>query len=301
MGWNTKIAWAHDTFNPWWGCTEVSPGCDHCYARTAAHRYGHAVWGQDAPRRFFTDKHWDLPFRWHRAAEKSGVRRRVFCASMADILEERPDEMGAAMSKDRQRLWFTIANTSSLDWLLLSKRATYRRLVPPEILAMSNVWPGVTVESADYLWRVQALLELTCAGPRWVSYEPALGPVDFTPFVPTVSYTSCQNRADAATQAALRALAVAAARHRNNWRGLEWVVVGGESGFLPPLGHDAPRPFDLAWARGALAVCRQSGTAFFMKQLGAQPVNAGVSLAKRGKMDDPGEWPEDLRVQEFPR
>src|SRR5262249_24238059 len=64
------------------------------------------------------------------------------------------------------------------DWLLLTKRPqNYRRLVPAELLGLPNVWPGTTVESADYAWRADALLNLACAGPRWVSYEPALGPL----------------------------------------------------------------------------------------------------------------------------
>lgn len=69
MGEKTGITWTDHTFNPWWGCVEVSPGCDHCYARTDAKRYGHDVWGKDAGRRFFGDKHWNQPRQWNRQAE----------------------------------------------------------------------------------------------------------------------------------------------------------------------------------------------------------------------------------------
>lgn len=57
MGETTGIAWCHHTFNPWWGCVEVSPACDHCYARTEAIRFGHRVWGKVTTRRFFGDQH----------------------------------------------------------------------------------------------------------------------------------------------------------------------------------------------------------------------------------------------------
>ena len=61
MGEQTGIEWTDHTFNPWWGCVRVSPACQHCYAETIAKRTGNAVWGVDAPRRFFGDKHWQEP------------------------------------------------------------------------------------------------------------------------------------------------------------------------------------------------------------------------------------------------
>jgi hypothetical protein len=69
------IEWTDHTFNPWWGCTKVSPACDYCYAETLAKRYGFKVWGKDAERRFFGDHHWHDPFRWNHAAGRDGVRR----------------------------------------------------------------------------------------------------------------------------------------------------------------------------------------------------------------------------------
>src|SRR5262245_39758568 len=122
MGKTTAISWAHHTFNPWWGCVEVSPACDFCYARTWAARRGHAVWGKDAPRRFFGDNLWRQPLAWNRAAARAGERRRVFCASMADVLEQRSDAVGERMEAERSRLWGLIRATPYLDWLLLSKR-----------------------------------------------------------------------------------------------------------------------------------------------------------------------------------
>jgi protein gp37 len=149
MAERTALAWCHHTFNPWWGCVEVSPACDHCYAREFAARVRPGLWGKDAPRRFFGDRHWDEPLRWSRGAERAGERRRVFCASMADVLEDRDDAEGTRMTEARQRLWAVIASTPGLDWLLLSKRPqNYRRLVPAEILDRANVWPGTTTPGA---------------------------------------------------------------------------------------------------------------------------------------------------------
>src|SRR5262249_52187386 len=196
MGFVTTISWCHHTFNPWWGCTEVSPACDHCYARLEAKRYGHPVWGSEAPRLVLGGATWRDPAKGTRRAQHDGIRRRVFCASMADVLEERDDVVGRELDRARQRLWDVIASTGQLDWLLLTKRpAGYRRLLPREILARPNVWPGVTVETHEYFWRWAEVAELVCAGPRWVSYEPALGPLDLGQF-----------------------------------SGLGWIIIGGESG-----------------------------------------------------------------------
>lgn len=118
MGQQTGISWTDHTFNPWWGCVKVSPACDHCYAERDAKRYGHPVWGKDAPRRFFSDKHWLQPVQWNRSAANDGVRRRVFCASMADVFEEYGGE--DVLGAQRARLWALIGATPHLDWQLLT-------------------------------------------------------------------------------------------------------------------------------------------------------------------------------------
>src|SRR5687767_4291955 len=114
MGQNTRIEWTHHTFNPWWGCVRVSPACKNCYADSWANRLGLELWGAKAPRRFFSDSHWAEPIRWNREAQRLGVRRRVFCASMGDVFEDRRD-----LDSARAKLWKLIDETSSLDWLLL--------------------------------------------------------------------------------------------------------------------------------------------------------------------------------------
>ena len=87
----TAIEWTDATFNPWWGCSRVSPACAHCYADTLARRYGHDLWKDDSPRRFLSEQHWTRPRRWNRHAERRGRRIKVFCASMADVFENHPE------------------------------------------------------------------------------------------------------------------------------------------------------------------------------------------------------------------
>ena len=155
MSANSKIEWTHHTFNPWWGCVEVSPACDNCYARSNAKRYGHKVWGKDAPRRMFSDSHWAEPIKWNAAAVKEGVRKRVFCGSMCDVMEDRED-----LQPLRLRLYGLIQQPPHLDWLLLTKRPqNFRRYFPPAWLETPepNVWGMTTVESSKYLWRIDAL------------------------------------------------------------------------------------------------------------------------------------------------
>ncbi|MFM7332780.1 MAG: DUF5131 family protein, partial [Brachymonas sp.] len=117
MAKDSRIEWTHHTFNPWWGCVKVSAACDHCYAETWAKRLGEQVWGPSSERRFFSDTHWNEPLKWNREAGEEGVRRRVFCASMADVFENRPD-----LIAHRMRLLKLIEATPFLDWLLLTKR-----------------------------------------------------------------------------------------------------------------------------------------------------------------------------------
>ena len=194
MGESTKIEWCHHTFNPWWGCTRVSPGCGHCYAETFDKRIGGHHWGAQSERRTFGDKHWAEPLKWDREAAAAGERRRVFCASMADIFEDHP-----ALEPHRQRLWELIANCLSLDWLLLTKRPeNFGSMLPwrsgprpprtGDVATVActdlchkpwpHVWLGVTAEDQQRADERVPVLLSTPAAVRFMSYEPALGPVD---------------------------------------------------------------------------------------------------------------------------
>lgn len=196
MGKNSGIEWTHHTFNPWWGCEKVSPACKNCYAEAWAKRMGQKIWGAESPRRFFGDKHWTDPLRWNAEAAQEGVRRRVFCASMADVFELRAD-----LQTSRDRLWGVIDATPNLDWLLLTKRPeNVATMVPWEGQWPENVWIGATAENQQYAdERIPHLLRLP-AQVRFLSCEPLLGPLDLTRWANRKRYP------------------------------INWVIVGGESG-----------------------------------------------------------------------
>ena len=149
MAKNSAIEWTHHTFNPWWGCTKVSPGCKHCYAETWSKRLGQDLWGARAARRELSDGYWRQPLAWNVSALKAGRRTRVFCASMADVFEDRRD-----LDSKRERLWALIEQTPKLDWLLLTKRPqNVARLAPYGETWPDNVWLGATAENQKWLDR----------------------------------------------------------------------------------------------------------------------------------------------------
>lgn len=189
MAENTAIEWADHTFNPWTGCTKVSPGCDHCYAEAWAKRSGTVRWGASEPRRRTTAANWRLPIKWNAQAEREGRRFRVFCSSLADVFDNAVPE---AWRVDMLRL---IAETPNLDWLLLTKRIgnAYTMMVEafragwpghgglwdrwPELFR--NVWLGATVvDQAEADRDVPKLLAVP-ARVRFLSIEPMLGPISF--------------------------------------------------------------------------------------------------------------------------
>ncbi len=228
---DSKIEWTHNTFNPWWGCNKVSPGCDHCYAANMALRYGHDVWGPHAPRREMSDSHWKQPLLWDTAAKAAGERHRVFCASMADVFESRPD-----LVHHRQRLLTLIGDTPNLDWLLLTKRPhLIKKLAPPGYRYPANVWLGTTVEHQDSAdKRIKYLLEFAKPAVRFLSCEPLLGPVDIRRYL----------------------------QPGPNGVRIDWVIVGGES-------EHGARPMNPEWAESLLRQCQEAGVPFLFKQWGS--------------------------------
>lgn len=191
MGKETGISWCDHTFNPWWGCTKVSPGCKNCYAEAFERRTGGDHFGPGKERRYFGPKHWNEPLKWDRDAARDGVHRKVFCGSMCDWA----DEEGSRA--ERARLMEIIGITPNLTWLLLTKRPNLIPHAAPaywSCMPMDNVWLGTTVETAEQKPRINSLREMP-ATKRFLSCEPLLGPLgelDLT--------------------------------------GIDWVIVGGESG-----------------------------------------------------------------------
>lgn len=285
MGEQTAIAWTHHTFSPWWGCQRVSPGCERCYAETFAKRLGLEVWGRQSERRFFSDKHWAGPLAWDRKAARAGGRRRVFCASMADVFEDRDD-----LVVPRYRLFDLIGATPNLDWLLLTKRPENMLRMAPASWGEAwpaNVWAGTTAEDNARLQQRLPHLAQVPAVVRFLSCEPLLEDLDL--FV------------------ALQGDGVRGA--------ISWVIGGGESGA-------GARPCNVAWLRNIVHDCDNLGIAPFIKQLGSNVVDhcdnveedrggCGVRgcgddehvvqlRPKHRKGEDPSEWDAYLRRQEFP-
>lgn len=245
MGDTTGIEWTDHTFNPWWGCVRVSPACEHCYAETFAARFG-VQWGVKAERKPASEKVWAAPLRWNRAAEKAGVRARVFCASMADVFEDRRD-----LDAARERLFALIEATPWLDWQLLTKRPeAVMRLVPERWKRLPpNVWIGTTVEDQRRAnERIPHLLQIP-ADVRFLSCEPLLGPVNLH----SALYIGDEGGYEYAGSPRQM---------------IDWVIVGGESG-------PGARPMRSSWARSIRDQCAQVGVggfwrtpALFFKQWG---------------------------------
>lgn len=253
MSANSKIEWTDHTFNPWIGCTKVSPGCDHCYAEGTAARFKLAQWGSGMPRRLSSEDYWKQPITWDRKAERDGVRPRVFCASMADIFDnEAPGEW-------RARLWELIKATPNLDWLLLTKRIGNAATMLPESWSegFPNVWLGATIVNQEEADRDIPKLLATPARVRFLSMEPLLGPVK----IPGLQCEGCgYTRADKQFQLDHYLC-------KNPTATIDWIIVGGESG------RDA-RPMHPDWARCLRDQCHAAGVPFFFKQWGEwQPIS----------------------------
>src|SRR3990167_6615835 len=298
MGDNSKIEWCEASWNPVTGCSHVSPGCDHCYAETLSHRYKWTTkpWGAQhaAENVKLHPERLDQPLRWQRP-------RRVFVNSMSDLFHEQvPDDfidrVFAVMAlapqhsfqiltkrPERMRRYFTRTSSgASREELVYEARLVvigrhYLKTWPG--WPLPNAWLGASVEDQPrYEQRIGELI-MTPATVRFLSCEPLLGPLAF---------------GDHWNLGLVR-------------RGcaISWMIVGGESG-------PGARPMDVQWARDIVAQCRAARVPVFVKQLGARAVehihtgNATVPMVRRLGLRDrkggaPSEWPEDLRVRDYPR
>lgn len=179
MGEQTNISWCDSTWNPWIGCQKVSDGCLNCYAETLMDKRYHRVqWGPHGERVRTSAAYWRQPFRWNAAAAefqaKHGRRQRVFCASLADVFDNQ------APIDARMDLWAMINGTPELDWLLLTKRPeNILKNIPRNWCAEfpRNIWLGVTAEDQAAYDRRWKLLRRIPAAVRFISYEPAIGPL----------------------------------------------------------------------------------------------------------------------------
>ena len=292
MGESTSIQWCDATFNPWIGCQRVSPGCEHCYAEVQDQRWRKPDarrWGPKALRERTSVANWKKPIQWNKRAATLGVRERVFCSSLADVFEDRPE-----LAPWRADLFKLIDATPALDWLLLTKRPenadgamhqAARDAFPGRtgndlVVWPANVWLGTTVEDQRRAEeRIPALLA-TDAVLKFLSVEPQLEAIDLAAI--DLLRTA---RTGGDPRCHLNALTGVVAGPGDQLGRIGWVIQGGESGA-------GARPFDPEWARSMAAQCKQAGVAYFLKQLGAKPV--GLKL-KDGHGGDMAEWPKDLQ------
>jgi len=263
-------------------------------------------------------QHLDRPLRWRKPRHGiltndlfDGSLSNEAIAAVFGVMAACPQHTFQILTKrpERMRQWFDWvaskclgANPHAARWcakIAHNKRPDVSveralvevwdgRSVPP--WPLPNVWLGVSVENqATADERIPLLLQ-TPAALRFVSYEPALGPVDF------------DEERDWLTPQLIMPDGSASATSAGSPKhpGLDWLIVGGESG-------PGARLCDLAWIRSAVAQCKAARVPAFVKQLGARPFAYGThtrdglrSLRSR-KGGDPSEWPEDLRVRELPR
>jgi protein gp37 len=285
MGKTTAIAWTHSTFNPWIGCTKVSPGCAHCYAEAMMDsRLGKVEWGEHHHRLRTSEDYWSEPLKWNQKC--LWPSRRVFCGSLCDWLESATvklpggvmDSMGIRTRLDLLEL---IYQTPQLTWQLLTKRPDKFHVQLARCLDVQglregfpregkcspfgdwlvgwlsgrkvprNVWVGVSAETQETVDRRLPELYGIPAAKRFLSLEPLLEGVNLV-----------------------------GVGRGNLLSKLDWLIVGGESG---PQARD----FHVDWVRTLMYQAQQARVPVFVKQLGSHCV-ARTGFAPGGTM---GEWP----------
>jgi protein gp37 len=198
------------------------------------------------PRRVFGDKHWAEPLKWNKDAQAKGGRHKVFCASMADVMDDEAPE------GQRERLWDLINQTPYLIWQLLTKRPQRYSRYLPKSFAHNNVWLGCSAENQEFYnvrWPVLRLVGEDYGLTTWISYEPALGPLSMDAWVAKGHNKGLGNADDYP----------------------DWIVCGGESG-------NERRPMQQEWAEELREEALYAGVAFYMKQMSARTPEQGKEL-----------------------
>lgn len=333
MGADTKISWANDSINFWWGCTERGVGCRNCYAKPFAARFGFDAWGPHAPRYVVASAEKTLR-KLDRRAQREGRPRLVFLNSMSDFFEEHhgpvlnwdgtPSEETLDSLREK-----AILLADRLQWvrlLILTKRPeNILQMWPPmsvevggtcgpgasgpcgtvslDNLQRQNVWLGVSISTqADADRNIPELLECRYLSPvLFASAEPMIEGVDLRRYLGNGHPDRYGNGSlhDDPSECPLW-------YDWCNCPHIDWVIIGGESG-------PNARPCRVEWICSLVDQCRVAGVPCFVKQLGSNaiglktigPNGSGDTMGRWEMRDpkggDPAEWPEDLRVREFPR
>ena len=304
----SKIQWTDATWNPSTGCTQISPGCDNCYAKRITERFSGR--GSFDVVKIHHDR-LDRPLRMRKS-------KMIFVNSMSDLFHpDIPDTFIASafavMSLANWHIYQVLTKRHGRMRSLLRSAAFHQlvvdtrqriidhptsRMTRPHRAAaratpmpwpLPNVWGGVSVEDQQRAaLRIQTLIETPLA-VRFLSCEPLLTQLDLERHNGQVTYW-LSGRPDwgppeqSGTGVELRDLVV--------YPHVDWVIVGGESG-------DQARPLDPDWVRVLRDQCAAAGVAFFCKQLGEAWALAHGNTDHKG--GDPESWPEDLRVRQFPQ
>lgn len=230
MSLKSTIEWTNSTWNPVTGCTRVSPGCDHCYAKMFAERWrgipGHHF-EQGFDLRLWPNR-LDVPLMWKKP-------RTIFVNSMGDLFHDRVPVSFI------EKVFQTMGKASWHTFQVLTKRAERLAKIGLDLDWPSNVWMGVSVETEQYLRRAECLRKVPAA-IKFLSLEPLLGPLPIL-----------------------------------DLSGINWVIVGGESG-------RSARPVEVGWVRDIRKQCRRQGVPFFFKQWG------GVHKKRNGRLLDGRKW-----------
>jgi len=300
----SEIQWTDATWNVATGCTKTSPGCAICYIeRTPPFRMAGRRFKNGAIPVVLHPERLEHPLRWRKP-------RRVFVCSLADLFHDdvpdyfirqafavmaaSPQHTFQVLTKRPERARDLLGDRNALVLIARQAAATSLRLPVdwPRIgWPLPNVWFGVSIENSRFTWRADVLRQIPAA-VRFISAEPLLG---------SLVYAGIQRACGLCTQGIMDAGndhlrgRCSCACHRKrplDLGGIDWLIVGGESG-------PRARRTDPAWIEELVERARDAGAAPFVKQLGKMlGRELGCSDAKGGDID---EWPEQLRVREFPR
>lgn len=325
----TNIEWSDWVWNTIRGCSRVSAGCINCYAESVALRFsgtglayeGLARRGPDGSARWtgevrFLPQHLDAPLRRGRR-HRLHRQERVFVNSMSDLFHEKLDfevlaaVFGVMHFADWHRYQILTKRPKVMleffDWLgdrpLETIEACVRSNVDPKLLRGLDpvpLWPlwnvdlGVSAENQETFDERWPQLQRAPAWTRWVSYEPAIGPLDTQGAQPLRVFRKPLPSSEAAIDA------IGRVRRHRRLRGamapaLDWIVVGGETG------HRA-RAVDIGWFDAVARASALSGVPVFVKQLGVLPqeIRGGelvpLRLGRRSKEVE--RWPERLQLRQ---
>lgn len=303
MSETTKIQWADSTFNPWTGCTKVSPGCANCYAATSLPvRFQGIKWGKGQPRKRTAASTWRQPIRWNAAAAAANHSPRIF-PSLCDWLDP---EVPAEWLSDFLAL--AIRSCPDLNWLLLTKRPEQWRSRMEAVAILQdigtqiaqgwlrgtlplNVWVGTSVEDRERAEERIPELRAIPAVLRFLSVEPLLGPVDLQL---QRGCRGCNHPGNIVVSMNDHGHCAVCNGTRHEPSGIGWVIVGGESG-------PKARPCYVEWIIDVVEQCIKARVPCFVKQLGSNVIDQGNPVVlKHRKGGDQKEWPALLRIQEMP-